>query len=384
MLPDTVHLSPNGDMPSPELFRIVTLGEFVDVDEQGAQALVGADGESALIPEGGDVMFFGDGGAGKTTLAVDLACHLAAGDDWLDIPIARPVNVLLIEAEGPRPHFRTKLRRKRAAWEGSRIGDRIRVLEHPWAKITLADELHREALATQIRELEIDVVIIGPLTRIGMNEAGTLQEVRDFTVLVADVRRLAGRTVAFVLIHHENKGGQVSGAWEGAVDTLFHVQGQGHGRTRVFIQKARWASSHHATSIQLDWAPGDSFEVADPERDDDAIADEILDWVLQHGGSAWAGVEKSVAGKGERKRTIRDRLLAGGLIVNAGSDTRTKLWHTDDPSRPDGDGSGTAYTSARGKEGSSPKPSPVPPLKGRVDGDGSLCPPQTTLEAGLT
>ena len=46
---------------------------------------------TTLIPEGGDVMVYGDGGAGKTTLCLDLACHLAAGDDWLGIPVAAAV-----------------------------------------------------------------------------------------------------------------------------------------------------------------------------------------------------------------------------------------------------------------------------------------------------
>ena len=45
----------------------------------------------SLIPEGGDVMIYGDGGASKTTLGIDLACHLAAGDDWLGIAVPRPV-----------------------------------------------------------------------------------------------------------------------------------------------------------------------------------------------------------------------------------------------------------------------------------------------------
>ena len=35
-------------------------------------------------------MFYGDGGAGKTTLAIDLAFHLAAGEDWLGIPVRGP------------------------------------------------------------------------------------------------------------------------------------------------------------------------------------------------------------------------------------------------------------------------------------------------------
>ncbi len=88
----------------------VSADAFVDVDEAGAAALVGDD-ENVLVPEGGDVMFYGDGGAGKTTLMLDLALHLAAGDDWLGILVERPVRVAIIENEGPRPLFRAKLRR---------------------------------------------------------------------------------------------------------------------------------------------------------------------------------------------------------------------------------------------------------------------------------
>ena len=43
-----------------------------------------------MLPEDGDVMIYGDGGASKTTLTIDLGCHLAAGDDWLGIPVPKP------------------------------------------------------------------------------------------------------------------------------------------------------------------------------------------------------------------------------------------------------------------------------------------------------
>src|SRR5438067_10727638 len=56
----------------------------------------------ALIPENGDVMFYCEGGASKTTLVIDLAAQLAAGDDWLGIPVGRPLPCLLIEDQGPR------------------------------------------------------------------------------------------------------------------------------------------------------------------------------------------------------------------------------------------------------------------------------------------
>jgi hypothetical protein len=100
---------------------------------------------------------------------------------------------------------------------------------------------------------EIDVVVIGPVTASGMFEAGTIRHVREFSTLVNNVRELAGRTVAFILIHHENNGGTVSGAWEGVGDTLLHLQAQVHGQTRVFIQKSRWASVYQKTTLELAW-----------------------------------------------------------------------------------------------------------------------------------
>jgi hypothetical protein len=301
-----------------EPLEVVSIEEFAAVEEEGAAPLVG-DAEGAVIPEGGDVMSYGDGGAGKTTLMNDLACHLAAGDDWLGITIARAVRALLIENEGPRPLFREKLRRKLARWQGSPLEGRVDVLEEPWAHFTFAEAADRARLAATIRKREIDVVIVGPLTASGMTEAGTLQDVRAFLSLVAAVREGSGRRVTFIFVHHENKGGQVSGAWEGCGDTLLHVQGQGHGRTRLYFQKARWSSAHHATSLNLFWTEeGEGFTVEDkPELDDDAVAGLILDYVHENPGTGWRKVEGAAQGVGNKKlRTVRDGLLGAWKLVN--------------------------------------------------------------------
>src|SRR5689334_4673126 len=52
--------------------RLVTAHEFGAVAEAGAEPLIGTPGQ-VLIPVGGDVMVYGDGGASKTTLGIDLA-----------------------------------------------------------------------------------------------------------------------------------------------------------------------------------------------------------------------------------------------------------------------------------------------------------------------
>jgi hypothetical protein len=272
-----VELQAMGDAPAEAFTRavhIVSAEEFAAVDEPGADAILG-DSENALIAENSDAMVTGDGGAGKTTLTIDLACHLAAGDSWLGLPVRLPVRVLLVENEGPRPLFRKKLERKIAAWEGSTLQGRLSVFDEPWASFSFADENWRHALAVTLSEHEIDVLVAGPITRLGMDEAGTLQQVRDFMALVDDVRTQAGRRVAIVLVHHDNKAGNVSGAWEGAGDTLLHVEGHSPGITDLHIQKARWSADLHGQRYKLAWTDGEGYELKD-ERDYIADAERLL------------------------------------------------------------------------------------------------------------
>jgi hypothetical protein len=285
-----------GDATATELvLEVDRVQDFAAVDEPGATAILG-DANNALIPEGGDVMIFGTGGSGKTTLSVDCAIHLGSGRDWLGIPVQRLARVLIIENEGPRALMRRKLGRRLEAWDGPESD--VRVLRSPWATMTLASEEWRIALARTIEEHEIDVVIAGPLTRIGMEEAGTLQQTRDFMRLVDDVRaRCSGRRVAWAIVHHENRAGSVSGAWEGAGDTLLHVREAGPGHTVVHIQKARWASEYHGKTLKLEWTAGGGFE-PEAERDMFAEIEELL------GDGLWRTVQE-----------IRQAIKAGTATV---------------------------------------------------------------------
>jgi hypothetical protein len=247
-----------------EKLRIVTVQEFAAVDEPGAESIVGTR-DQTVIPEGGDVMAYGDGGASKTTLTVDLGCHLAAGDDWLGFEVPKARRVLLIEAEGVRPKFRDKLRHKLDAWHGSDLGDRLSVLERPWAKFRFPTG---DEVAEAIGEREVDVLIVGPLRNVGWDELGTMQQVRDFMETVDAFRRHTGRRLTVVLIHHENKGGKVSGAWEGAGDTLLHAEVHKRGETVLTIQKAKWASEWHRRRLKLEWVGIEGFEVVEEEERD--------------------------------------------------------------------------------------------------------------------
>jgi hypothetical protein len=243
---------------------IVTIEEFTDVQEPGMDPVVGTPGE-VLIPKSGNVILYGDGGASKTTLSLDLAFHLAAGDDWLGFSVPRPLRTLVVEAEGPRPMLRDKLRRKLAGWTGSPLEKRLLLLQDPWAEFRFAEA---GLIARWIGKHEIDVLIVGPVTAVGFEEHGTIQEVRQFMDQVDDFRRKSGHDFATFLTHHQSKAGKVSGAFEGVCDTLLRAEVRARGKTTLEIEKARWASSWHKTTLKLGWADGEAFEVIEGgERD---------------------------------------------------------------------------------------------------------------------
>jgi hypothetical protein len=336
------------------------LEEFAAIDEPGAEPLASTTAGGVLIPAAGIVLVYGAGGAGKTTAVVDLCFALAAGDSWLGIVESeRQLRVALVENEGPRPEFRRKLAAKLDA-TGAELDGRMVALEEPWGTLTLADIQHRRGLALALVEHETDLLVLGPLVSAGeFPNGGTPDEVRRFEEHVAELRQLVERPFALLLVHHENRAGQVSGAWERLPDTLVHVTPQGNGRTRLFWQKARWASSLHGTSTQLVWADaGETFEVEErQEVTEDGIAQQLVAAVRDHPGSSWRALrelrdqdgEKRIRGGNRKVEAVRDRLLSTGSLINrAAVDGRFELYLADDPTGG-GSAAGTALEPLAGR-----------------------------------
>lgn len=163
-------------------------------------------------------------------------------------------------------------------------------------------------------------------SNLGMAGGGTLEEVAAFMLLVVDVRLAAGRPIGFVLVHHENKAGEISGAWEGEPDTLIHVRSGGRGVTLLTWQKVRWGSTLHASKWTLRWIPeSEGFELVD---DGSATATgqtavkvaEAGEWlvghVIEHPGLARSRVEKDyVEAHGGKGRNIIRKAIQAELEV---------------------------------------------------------------------
>lgn len=254
--------------PTPTLVRIVDFSTFVATEEPSAEPLLGTSTET-LLPADGMLLMYGDGGAGKTTLTIDAVSHLAAGESWLGVDVERPVRTLMIENEGPRGKFRQMLAEKHASWNGHPpFHPNVSVLEEPWTRFTMRDSTHRQAVADTVATGDVDLIVMGPLVTLGMVGGGTPDEISEFEGLLREFRALLDKPVALWIVHHENKQGDVSGAWERVPDTLVHIQAQGNGHTRLVWRKARWSSENHGKAIDLVWIDGRSFETVEKrERD---------------------------------------------------------------------------------------------------------------------
>ena len=309
-------------LPAGTRLQFEPIEEFVSVVEEGAEPLVLAAGSEAqlraAVPAGGLVLVYGDGGSGKTTKLIDWAMHFAAGLEWCSVLTpARPLRIAWIENEGPRPMMRAKLAAKLEAWTGPSIDGRIRVLTEPWSHFTFRDGSQRDELVASLDDMQADLLIVGPLSRIGMEGGGTSDDIRAFLRHVEDVQNACRYKPAVTIVHHENRSGQVSGTWEREPDLLVHVRGQGHGRTRLYWQKARWASDLHGTSTQLIWADGESFTVDDkPEVTVDTMAADIVAAVRDMPGSSWTSLRNHITGNLTEAATVRDQLVRDGVIVN--------------------------------------------------------------------
>lgn len=292
----------------------VTAEVFSKGGETSSEPIIGTESENVL-PSGALAVVYGAGGTGKTTLVLDVALHLATGSPWLGLDVPRRRRVLWIENEGPRGPFRQKVSAKLTGWQGPELDGHLLIVEEPWSRISLGRDTTRERLATLMEHEQVDVLIAGPVQRLGVEGGGTPAEVAAFLTLVDDLRARLRRSVAVVLIHHENKAGGLSGAWDGVTDLTLHVLAGQHGRTRISWEKARWASTVHRTSWNLAWAEAMGFVLAEStERTDAAIGADILAFIRANPGASWNEVDEGVTGKSARKRAVRVRLEEAGDI----------------------------------------------------------------------
>jgi hypothetical protein len=289
--------------PAIPRYEFATYTEFASHAFPTAEPLLGEPGK-VLLAVGSLLMVYGADGCGKSTWTIDGIVHLAAGENWLGIPVPRAARICIIENEGPPSLFQQKLRDKIAGWEGQDPTANLFVFTGPWGEFSFADPDARAALRDFCDQHHIELVAANPTLGLGVSASGRPDETQQFVDWLVECGLKRDR--AFWLLHHENKAGQISGDWGRHPDTKVSLQRDGnHQRTKLDWAKTRWATIDPADKmVMLEWAlDTQGYTVTELDTagtSDNELDEQIAAYLTAHPAATTRNVQANVKGADKR------------------------------------------------------------------------------------
>jgi energy-coupling factor transporter ATP-binding protein EcfA2 len=177
------------------------------------------------LPAGEVTLLTGHGGAGKSTLALCIACALATGTAFLGVPAAPAVRVLVFSAEDPAEVLARRVQRLclHLGLDPAALDANLTVLDATGGDPSLFEEDRNDkrgkptpAHAALRRELDagqFDVLIVDNASDVYAGNEIERRPVRAFVRHLADLVR--GRQGAVLLLAHVDKNTSRSGARTG-------------------------------------------------------------------------------------------------------------------------------------------------------------------------
>lgn len=220
------------------------------------------------VPASGSTMIFGESGAGKTFLAIDLACSIAAGRSWCGVK-TKPGIVVFLAGEG-----NYGIRQRIAAWcklHGVSALDNLLVSNK-------AIDLDRDDSAAQIisavRELTTEKVSANFVDTVNNHFSGDENSARDARKFL-NCANLVSAAVggALVYVHHTGHGegaktrARGSSAFRGALDSSIFVKKTDDDGIQVECDKMKDAERPEPfcgalTRVPLEWLDEDQAPIA--------------------------------------------------------------------------------------------------------------------------
>jgi hypothetical protein len=196
-------------------------------------------------------VLYGESGSGKTFVAVDLACHIAAGKAWRGLDVEQGI-VVYIAAESP-----TSIKRRIWAWK------RRHEVEHlPVAVVTASVNLLNGdtekviALINRIREQigkPVAFVVIDTLARAMVGNENSPEDMGAFVSSCDRIREASGGHV--MVVHHSGKdqarGARGHSSLRAATDVEMEVI-KGDGARSITVKKNRDGEEGDTYGFKLD------------------------------------------------------------------------------------------------------------------------------------
>jgi len=228
-----------------------------------------------ILPRNSLICVFGKRGQGKTFLALDWACSIAAENEWLGhqvlAPSDRPNRIVYLLAERPdgllrRLHGWIKHRHETGdetttETKGREIFDagdgQFFFAETP---VRIDQEHERNALVENLSKLPpIDLIVVDPMISF---MGGSENEARDMQRFIEGLRVVSTElNCSILLVHHEGKkanGARGSSALEAGMDTVLNLKGRNQYQSVIEMTKQRDAAEMEPIIISfkaLEYSP---------------------------------------------------------------------------------------------------------------------------------
>jgi hypothetical protein len=263
-----------------------------------------------ILPRGSLTLFAAREKAGKSLLAVDLCCAVAAGEPFLDRAVA-PGPALLVPAEDHIREVRSRIAERLAG------RDDLPMLVLPVngfteERVQLEDPGSMEALYNLLLREEITTMVLDPMRELHYQREDSSD---DMGPLMAPLRQMAHQTdTAIVLVHHMSRSGQSRGstAIKAAADQEWafrraaaedgYPEDDVRGTLRVEGRFGPPVSLHIQLGERLRWQLSDSL----PSRDGGGARGRVLR--LLQDGAAWMDAKVIADTLGMEQKTVQNTM----------------------------------------------------------------------------
>lgn len=296
-----------------------------------------------IIPPQSSGLLVGDGGTGKTWLALDLAIAVATGTLWLGEFEAQQGTVLVVDEENAELMLRKRLL---MLLEGRGlkhdnvgmyflVGEGVNLSPYDLGKGTHKSSPSYEKLCNTILLLKPSLVIFDSLTRVHTSNENAASEM---AVLFSYVKRLIRKTGTNCLFpHHMNKG-------QGSTKSGHRIRGSSDLRNfadytllidkskdliTIEHDKARWAEPIPTFKVRLKVTDTSAILLYEGKAPKTTAVQFIKDHLTQHPGATFKEMEKTAEKsgvcKGRKLRSVLPWCEKEKIIVAEGRPKRYSL-----------------------------------------------------------